>query len=103
MTADDLRGWQRRCGIKNDQVAADMLGVSVSSFRRWRKGTTRVPRTISILTSCIEIRDAPILKLAEAVMDAWQRLGHLTPYPLLPSVAETVVETLTKVGAVKQE
>lgn len=34
-SASDVRAWEKACGFKNHQEAADSLGVPVRTYNRW--------------------------------------------------------------------
>ncbi len=98
MTGAELRQWQHRLGLRTDRVAADMVGLSLSSWRRKCKGLSPISPMLQIVTACLEIIHTPLVRAIEGYADAHERLSLLIPIITPPAIAEQVIERLTKVG-----
>lgn len=75
MTREELWAWQRRCGFRTDDEAAEALCVHVSTFRRMRTGRGKIGAQTALLCDYVEISRPQWLNIAEAAM----RLGRLGP------------------------
>ena len=85
-------------GLRTDRVAAAMVGLSLSSWRRKCKGKSPVSPMLEIATTCLELLHAPPLKALEAYAEALARLRGLMPIATPPGISHQLVETLTRVG-----
>lgn len=78
MTPEELSRWQRRNGLRTDAAAAFVLGISVGTYRRKRKGRIRISRATELLTLYYEVHHAiSPLRIAE-VIDTLGRVLRLT-------------------------
>lgn len=93
MTADELRIWQRRCGLRRDIEAAAALGLAVSTYRRKRSGRSPISRHTELLAAYYEIFSVHWLSVAEAAY----RLAHITAIPVAPAAVAKVAEVITKI------
>jgi hypothetical protein len=94
MTATELRQWQRRCGLRTDEQAAAVLGMSVKTYRRKRSGLTPITKQTELLCSYYEIFGQRWLAIAEAAY----KLSSLTRRPVAPaaiSKTRQVIEAIT--------
>jgi hypothetical protein len=78
MTHLELRAWQRRCGFRTDEEAAEALRVHGSTFRRMRIGRAKIGRQTEALCDYVEISRPNWLNIAEAAMRI-ARLGAGPP------------------------
>ena len=97
MTADDLRQWQHRCGLRTDALAAQALGIGVATYRRKRTGHAPIGRQTELLCAHHEAShsrlSAALLGMAEAI----EELARLTAAPVDADAAHKVVQVITKV------
>ena len=91
MTGDELRAWQSRCGLRTDTYAARAMRISVSTYRRKRKGRMSISPRDELITALYELHAVHWLAIAEAC----HKIASLTS----PAAMRAVAETLSKVSA----
>lgn len=93
MVGAELRGWQKRCGLRHDADAALALGISVGSYRRKCADRTGISQQTALLCTYYEVFSVHWLSIAEAAY----RLAAITPLPVAPRASGIIAEVMTKV------
>jgi hypothetical protein len=79
--------WQREHRY-TDAIAAELLGLSVSSFRRQRGGRAKISRQTELLVGYVTVHEISWLDIAEIA----SRLARRVPSPV-PAGARPVTRT----------
>ena len=83
MTGADLVAWERRCGLRNDAERAQVLCMSLQSYRRKRSGRSPITGQEQLLSLWYEIHGGrwsqmldALIKLARATDISPPRIGE---------------------------
>lgn len=78
MDAQDLALWQQRSGLRSQKAAAEVLGLSLASYRRKLAGGSKVDRRTELLCGHHDLVQALEVGRLVALSDLTNKLLRLT-------------------------
>lgn len=92
MTSEELRDWQRRCGLRTDADAARVLQVSVGTFRKKINGRAPITGRDEIIAALFRLYAQDWLAIAAAA----RTIGNLiSVIPIPQQDAETIAKAVS--------